>query len=73
MNKIVIAKAQVYRAMRGRYSTFGALADAAGISTTTMTKTVDSYNWKSKTLFALAEALDVEPMTLLEEIPEQNT
>lgn len=70
MKKIVIAKAQVYRAMRGKYSTFGALAAAAGISTTTMTKTVNSYTWKSQTLFALAKALEVEPMTLLEEIPD---
>ena len=65
MLKTRIDRFLVRKAMRGRYSTFGELAKAASISTTTMTKATDSNEWRSSTLDAIADALGVSPLTLL--------
>jgi len=69
MDRIIISKLLIKRAMQGKFSTFGELANAAGISTTTMTKATDSYNWSSNTLHAIAGALGVSPLSLLIEDP----
>ncbi len=65
MLKTRIDRYLVKKAMQGRYSTFGELAKAASISTTTMTKATDSNEWRSSTLDAIADALGVSPLTLL--------
>lgn len=67
MLKTRIDRYAIKVAMRGKFDTFGELAKAAGISTTTMTKATDSNNWRSDTLDSIANALSVTPKSLLSE------
>lgn len=65
MMKTRIDRFKIKQAMRGRFSTLEELAGAASISTNTMSTATDSYSWRAGTLDAIANALGVQPVTLL--------
>lgn len=71
MPRTYISRRLIKRAMEGKFETFGELAEAAGISTTTMSTATDSYNWTSKTLDSIATALGVPSRSLLLEDPTE--
>lgn len=48
-----------------KFGAFQDLADAAGISPTTLYSVLDSYSWRAATLDAIAHALDVPSISLL--------
>ena len=64
--KTVISKKQVRILMVERgIDTFQELAEKAGISPTTLYSVLDSNRFTGKTLDAIAEALNVNPIKLL--------
>lgn len=65
MQKIRIDRYKIKMKMDGKFDTFGDLAKAANISSTTMTKATNSYEWRASTLMALADALGCSPLDIL--------
>ena len=65
MMKTRIDRFKIKQAMKGRFDTMEDLAGAAKISTNTMSTATDSYSWRANTLDAIANALGVQPATLL--------
>lgn len=62
---IRIDRYKIKKLMAGKFTTFGELAAAASISTTTMTKATDSRKWRSDTLESIAVALGCSPLDIL--------
>lgn len=65
MMKTRIDRFKIKQAMKGRFDTMEDLAGAASISTNTMSTATDSYSWRAATLDSIANALGVQPASLL--------
>lgn len=70
--KIDRQKIRLHMAMRS-IETFDALIEQSGVAQTTFYTSLNSPDWKSKTLDALANTLRCQPweLTTREEIPDQ--
>jgi DNA-binding Xre family transcriptional regulator len=75
MQRVRIDRYKIKKAMVGKFSTFGELAAAAKISTTTMTKATDSYEWRASTLVGIAHALGCSPLDIqtVDEVEEEQS
>lgn len=62
--KIDRQKVRIHMAMRN-LETFDSLIERAGLAQTTFYTSLDSPDWKSKTLDALANALECQPWELV--------
>lgn len=70
--KIDRQKVRIHMAMRN-LETFDSLIERSGLAQTTFYTSLDNPDWKSKTLDALANALNCQPweITTREDLPDQ--
>lgn len=70
--KIDRQKVRLHMAMRNM-ETFDALIERSGVAQTTFYTSLNSPDWKSKTLDAIANALNCQPWELMtrEDVPDQ--
>lgn len=69
--KIDRQKVRIHMAMRN-LETFDSLIEQSGLAQTTFYASLDNFDWKSKTLDAIANALNCQPweVTTREEVSE---
>ena len=72
--KIDRQKVRIHMAMRS-LETFDSLIERSGVAQTTFYASLDNFDWKSKTLDAIVNALNCQPweITTREDVPEVST